>query len=406
MKKYKITEQQFNNILEYRKTKKIVENIQFEIESTRKHLNENIQLNEAIVDVLKKYVRKGLLTGAVLTSLLTNNIASADDLISAGVPKETVINISDKKFTDQEIFNELVNVLKTRGNKRDQPALEAIEKLNNTQKKQIINHIHDNIENLSDISKYRYNVIVRDKELRGDRKLTKDISPDTEVVVDTVYINANVEGIEDSFKNNSSYIINSNELKNDLNDIFNGFYEITDILIQTSSNTLRNTGDFEGLTWLQGSTLRGESLRDLIGGMEYHLGGENPSKSINTNIIKIDPTGENGDGTSGPKSPFETEDKYIESYKQRGVPEKMWKSNGKDNPYDKLELYLQHNYVKVIINGIAIDENDSEVRSYQYLQMVENKTPFKLKITTPDWNIFKSKPKTPRSRVGAYPCKN
>lgn len=409
MKKYKITKSQLNYLLEQRKTNIIINEIASEINSYKKNLNESIQLNEAIVDVLKKYMKRGLLTGAVLTSLLTNNIATANDLISAGVPKDKIeqVSVDVDKFSDDEVYKELVRVLSTRGHERDKPTLEKLNKLDDKQKKEIINHIKSNIKDLKDISNYKYNVLVRDKELSKKRDLTADISPDTKYIVDTVYYQVNVDDLEKNFKNNSSKIINENQLKENFKKTFDGFYEINKILIKSSSNTLRNTGDFEGLTWLQGSTQRGEAIKNLIENIEYSLGGNNPEKQISSNIIKIDATGENGDGTSGPKSPFESNEKYIKSYKDRNIPENLWKSNGKGEPYDNLEDYTKHNYVKVSIEGLAIDKNNKEIRSYEYFQMVEIKSPtFKINIPTP--GIFKNKSgkSTPTPKVGAYPCRN
>ena len=46
-------------------------------------------LNEAIVDTLRKYWKKGLLTTAVMASLLANNVNAAD-LRSAGVPQNQI----------------------------------------------------------------------------------------------------------------------------------------------------------------------------------------------------------------------------------------------------------------------------------------------------------------------------
>lgn len=407
MKKYKITKSQYNYLIEQRRVNLIINEIASEIDSYKKNLNESIQLNEAIVDVLKKYAKRGLLTGAVLSSLLTNNIATANDLISAGIPKDKIEQVSNNNnnFSDAEIFNELIRVLSTRGHKQDKPTLEKIYKLNDKQKKKIINHIRSNIKKLKDISNYKYNILLTDKELTSKRDLTADISPDVKYLVDTVYYQINVDNLEKNFKNNSSKIINENELKDNFKKIFDGFYQIDKITIKSSSNTLRNTGDFEGLTWLQGSTQRAEAIKKLISNLNYSLGGNNPSKSIDPNIIKIDATGENGDGTSGPKSPFESNDKYIQSYKNRNIPENLWKSNGKGNPYDDLEDYLKHNYVKVNIEGLAIDKNNKEIRSYEYFQMVEIKSPsFKLRIPTPGNYLNKNKKSTPKPKVGAFPC--
>src|SRR5690554_6572351 len=236
MKKYKITKSQYNYLKEQRKINLIVNEIASEIDSYKKNLNESIQLNEAIVDVLKKYAKRGLLTGAVLSSLLTNNIATANDLISAGVPKDKIeqVSIDDNNFSDAEIFNELVRVLSTRGHKRDKPTLEKIYKLNNKQKKEIINHIKSNIKELKDISKYKYNILLTDNELTSKRDLTADISPDVEYQVDTVYYQINVDNLEKNFKNNSSEIINENELKDNFKKTFDGFYQIDKITIESS----------------------------------------------------------------------------------------------------------------------------------------------------------------------------
>ena len=90
LKKYIISENQYNKLIEIKKKEKILaEKLIKDINKRKKYINESAIMNEAIVDILKKYFSKGLLTTAVISSLLANNI-EINDLISAGVSQNEI----------------------------------------------------------------------------------------------------------------------------------------------------------------------------------------------------------------------------------------------------------------------------------------------------------------------------
>jgi hypothetical protein len=117
MKKYYITEEQYKHITNKKQTEKVYNDIVNEIREYNLYLNESIQLNEAVVDVLKKYVKKGLMTTALISSLLSNNIVSANDLQYAGISEDKIENVQSDKFSHMEILSELIKILKTRGHR-------------------------------------------------------------------------------------------------------------------------------------------------------------------------------------------------------------------------------------------------------------------------------------------------
>jgi len=82
--KYIITEEQYKSLVRIKKEKRITNMILEEVEQSKKYLNESTMLNNSIVDILKKYNKKGLLTKNVVNRLTENNI-SKEDLIKAGL---------------------------------------------------------------------------------------------------------------------------------------------------------------------------------------------------------------------------------------------------------------------------------------------------------------------------------
>jgi hypothetical protein len=173
--------------------------------------------------------------------------------------------------------------------------------------------------------------------------------------------------LEETFKNNSAVILENEQLRDSLQKVFNCYYEISEILIKTS----RNTGDFENITWEEGSLLRANNIKDITTKLNYTLGCENPVKEINDSMIKIDASGENGDGTSGPKSPYEVEDKYIQYYKNNNIDEKYWESNAKEKPLSNISEYDKFNNVEIFVNGVVLEENEDLFRNFKYLQMIQ-----------------------------------
>jgi hypothetical protein len=408
MKKYYITEEQYKYLTTKKQTEKIYNDIVNEIRKYDLYLNESHQLNEAVVDVLKKYAKKGLMTTALISSLLSNNIVSANDLMSAGIPKDKIENVQDDKFSHMEILNELIKILKTRGHERDEPMFEKLVSLDDDAQKKITSEISSRINDLSDMWKYKYNILTTaDKQFDTDRRDISQIDKEKIVKVDTSLVTTNIKGLEETFKNNSAVILKNEELRDSLQKVLNCYYNVNEILIKTSSNTLRNTGDFENVTWEEGSLLRANNIKDIISKLEYSLGCENPTKKIDDSIIKIDASGENGDGTSGPKSPYEVEDKYIQYYKNNNIDEKYWKSNAKESPLSNISEYEKFNNVEIFINGLVLEENEYVYRNFKYLQMIQldtgKKTSKKTKL-----NLFGGgKPnKYDGGKVGAIKCSN
>lgn len=73
--KYKITESQYRQLVEKKKTDRVVDKIIEDIKNQKKYLKENISIEGAVKDVLKKYYKKGVITETVkqkLTDRLNN----------------------------------------------------------------------------------------------------------------------------------------------------------------------------------------------------------------------------------------------------------------------------------------------------------------------------------------------
>lgn len=378
MKKYLITESQYNKLIELKKTENsTIKNIIEEINKRKNNINESTILNEAIVDVLKKYFRKGLLTTAVISSLLSNNV-DAKDLISAGVSQNEIDNASKnivKPATDNidKIENQLIRSLKKRG---QQGTLQQYESLNQEEKNNVLRSIQQSGKNIDDIDISIY--LNRTKELNGDR-YTK-IGEKREIEVDTIYVDSVIDYSAD-FEFNSAKIKDINKLRNDFQNIINNFYRIDKITIVSSSSTLRNKGDFLGLTWEEGSQLRVNAMKEVILGIQYNLGGcgLNPVNQISENMINQNIKGSNGDGTSGPKSPMEIDQEGIDWYNQNNIPENLWKSDADENPYGTIEdvrnnpnilnEYKKFQYVKLLIKGEIVETQTNEIVNYNYLKI-------------------------------------
>lgn len=75
IKKYKITQEQFNKLVETKKReKKIFESIMNEIDRVKNGLNESTIKKSAIADILKKHQKKGNLTQYIISKLEENKI--------------------------------------------------------------------------------------------------------------------------------------------------------------------------------------------------------------------------------------------------------------------------------------------------------------------------------------------
>jgi hypothetical protein len=82
--KYIISEKQYKKLIESKTAKKITDQIIEEVERAKKTLNENIAAN-AVVDIFKKYSKKGLLNKIVVEQLKENYLG---ELVKAQIIKE------------------------------------------------------------------------------------------------------------------------------------------------------------------------------------------------------------------------------------------------------------------------------------------------------------------------------
>lgn len=378
MKKYIITKEQYEKLLEIKRKEVItIKNILEDIERAKKSLNESELINESIIDTIKKYYKKGLLTTAVIASLLANNV-QAQTLAQAGVPQQKIEQAQQQqtaKFVPNQIEKKLISVLKKRG---QDGIIKQFNSLDAQTKNQIINTISQSIKSLDDIDKYEYRITDwLSKEV--NHSSYNKIGEQNKIVVDTITVNI-VKDFFENFKANSSEFQNPDQVRMELQKIFNGFDEIRRITIVASSSTLRNTGEAEGKTWKQLSSERADALSNIIIGMSYNLGGlgVNESHTINQQMIKIDVDGENGDGTSGPKSPYEVNPQVVSFYQQKGIDPSLWKSAATDEPYSNKEDYAKHQYVKIIITGNVVENNTDQIVNYRYLIMNEKKHDYKV----------------------------
>ena len=74
--KYKIKESQYNQLIQLKRNKKLVEDIIIKIDRANKSLNESIIINEAINDILTIYNKKGLLNESIKELLIKSGKVS------------------------------------------------------------------------------------------------------------------------------------------------------------------------------------------------------------------------------------------------------------------------------------------------------------------------------------------
>ncbi len=344
-------------------------------------------ITEGVTDVLKKYLKRGLLTAGVISMLLSNNVVSAQDLTSAGV------NVEQTTLTSySDIEKALISRLERQRNKN---VLADYNSLSRAEKDDVLEFIKGRINKVSDVSKHSYVIKVHnDENLHKNHKNVHRIS--AEATVDTIIVRTAVStpNILEYFKNNSIELSNENDLSNVIRQMVDRFQSIDNIEIITSSNTLRNTGAIEGKTWLEVSKIRAEIIKDVITNIK-------DEKIINTSI-KLNYNGENGDGTSGAKSPYETSEKHIKSYKERGIEEKLWKSNATEEPYKNILEYDKKNEVKIIIHGETFEENFADNYTYKDFKMLKTQ---KEKLWNNNITVEKqSKKKYRINQKGAIKC--
>ena len=205
-KVYYISESQYKHLVEAKKEEKIIfKQICEELENKRKRLTEATQLNEGIIDTIKSYLKKGVLTVTLIASLLSANQVNAQQLQQAGVPKATIeqaIQKTDKGGDEvkslDNVEKQLVRIMKKNNL---QGSLDSYNKLNPQQKNNVLTGIQKQIKNLDDIN---YVSIGNWEEYKksGDNLIKFDTQTQQKISVVTVDTVSTVP-VTKSFKSNS-----------------------------------------------------------------------------------------------------------------------------------------------------------------------------------------------------------
>lgn len=385
-KVYYISETRFKELVEVKRVEvDTLNKITEELDQKRATLTEATLLNEGIIDTIKKYWRAGLLTAGILGSLLAAQKVDAQQLQQAGIPTELVQQAQEKvkfnpaEMTNKQIENRLMQIM--RQNKL-QGSINSYNQLNPQQKENVLNGIRSQIKSLDDINKVsigNWSEIAQNSPnaIQFDKQTREQIRVETVDSVSTV-------PVQSSFQRNSVKIANPQQLQQQLQDLIKGFTNIDRIEIVSSSSTLRNKGEAEGMTWKQLSQARGEEVANLLIGQNIDLGGEgvNMVGKITPEMITINSNGTNGDGTSGPKSPYEVNQQYVQNYQERGIDPKFWQSASQEDalPEDQIGQYDQYQYVIVKIHGRVVSTETDQVPSYRYVILQTSQMGGKVKI--------------------------
>lgn len=375
-KVYYITEASYKTLVDRKKQEAVTyKAICEELNKKRKTLTEGKQLNEGIIDTIKSYVRKGLITTALVGSLLASNQVNAQQLAQAGVPQNTIemaqqkvdkggdkVKFDPSKMSNKEIEARLLQVMKKNGL---DGSLRDYQKLNPQQKDNILNGIKGQIKSLDDINHVAiggWEKFDKTNAIKFDTQKTSE-----ERIVATTIDTLSTVPVSKNFARNSVNIQNPEQLKQELNDLVKGYNTIDSIVVTTSSSTLRNKSEAEGMTWKQLSQKRGEEVANLLIGQSIDLGGEgkNVKGEITADIVQINSDGTNGDGTSGPQSPYEVGE-YAQNYSN--IDPSLWKSAATEAPLPETNLseYDQYQYVIVKIYGKVVEETKETVDTYNY----------------------------------------
>lgn len=375
-KTYYITESQYKQLVESKqKERKTLLSITEEIDAKRKKLTEATQLNEGIIDTVKKYWRAGMLTAAILGSLLAAQKVDAQQLQQAGVPTELVqqgqqaaakIKFNPSEMSTKQIEQRLVQIMKKNGL---EGSLRQFQNLPPAQKENVLTGIQGKIKSLDDINHIsfgnweQYDKGGNPNTVQFDQKVTQKITVETIDTLSTI-------PVTNSFQQNSIQLSNPQQLKATLDELIHNYTEIDSIVIKASSSTLRNKGEAEGMTWKELSQARAQEVSKLIIGQNIDLGGEgvNVVGKITPDMIQINSDGANGDGTSGPKSPYEVGE-FAQSYQARGLDPKLWQSASQEEalPETQINDYSQYQYVTVVIYGRIVTTQTDQVPSYKYV---------------------------------------
>lgn len=375
--KYIISETQYRTLIQKKKDEKIAKQILEEIKKAKKVLNEEKMLNESIVHTLRRYFNKGLLTLGVLGVLLANNV-SAQDLANAGV-SENDIKIAQQ--TTQQVSPEKAEraIIQNLNKAGQEGTLKQFQSLDQQKKTNLINAVINQTNgDLSKLKNMDLSIYLNHSTKLGGDQFTK-IGQEKTISVDTIYVDV-VRDYETEFEFNSAKLKNSEETKSLFKEYLKAFESIDNITIVASSSTLRNTGELEGHTWKKSSEMRVDAMKDILIGMEYNLEGcEGKTNTITEDLIQQNIDGTNGDGTSGPKSPFEVNKKVVQSYEERGIDPEFWDSNATEPPLvtvkelddnsNALDVYKKYQYIKVVISGQVVETKTNEVLTLDYLKM-------------------------------------
>ncbi len=369
-----ITESQFKSLVEKKKEeKKIFNQICEELNQKKASLTEAAALNEGVIDTVKKYLRAGALTAAIIGSLLSAGQVNAQQLQQAGVPTELVqqglqkVKHDPSQMSTKQIEQRLVQIM--RQNNLD-GSLKTFNQLNPQQKENVLNGIKSQIKSLDDINHVSFgNWEKYDKS--GENMVKFDQQSKSVVRVVTIDTLSTVP-VAEQFAHNSYQLSNPDSTKQAIHDLIIGFTHIDSISIESSSSTLRNKGDAEGMTWKELSQKRAEEIANLMIGEKVDVGGcgLNKNGEITAQMITINSDGTNGDGTSGPKSPYEVGE-YAQTYVNRGIDAKLWKSASQQEalPETELDSYQQFQYVNIIIHGRVVENETQEIPSFRYVYL-------------------------------------
>lgn len=376
-KTYYITESQYRTLVESkREQKKTLDAISEELDKKRSTLTEAAMLNEGIIDTIKKYLRAGALTAGIVASLLASQKVNAQQLQQAGVPTEMVqkaqqqaARFNPSQMTTKQIEDRMIQIMKKNNL---QGSLNTYQKLSPQQKQNVLTGIQSKIKSLDDINHIsfgnweKYDRSANPNAIQFDQKSEQKISVETVDSVATIPMMRH-------FVFNSNTLQNPEQVRDSLSKQLANFSDITRIEIISSSSTLRNKHEAEGKTWKQLSQERAEAIANILIGQNIDLGGQgkNLIGKITPEMVKINSNGTNGDGTSGPKSPYEVNPEYIKSYQERGIDPKFWQSAAKEDalPETEIDQYNQYQYVNIVIYGRVVTTETTDVPSYRHVYL-------------------------------------
>jgi len=327
------------------------------------------------------------LTAGILGSLLAAQKVDAQQLQQAGIPTELVQQAQQKvkfdpaKMSTKQIDDRLLQIMKRNGL---DGSLRSYNSLSPQQKQNVLIGIQGKIKSLDDINHIsfgnweQYEKGGNSNTIQFDQKVTQKIRVETIDTLSTIPVTS-------SFQQNSYQLSNPQQLRATLDQLVSNYTEIDSIVIKASSSTLRNKGEAEGMTWKELSQARAEQVSNLLIGQNIDLGGEgvNIVGKITAEMVHINSDGTNGDGTSGPKSPYEVGE-YAQNYQERGIDPKLWQSASQEEalPETQINDYSQYQYVTVVIHGRIVTTQTDQVPSYKYVVLSIKKAGGKIETGT------------------------